>query len=347
MPEIMTANLKDERRQKTMQSDFSGFLMEHMKDALSRNEQIILFQNRRGYNPVWCCEVCGWTPMCKSCDVSLTYHKQTNILKCHYCSYYTPPVGACPSCGSNRLKMMGFGTEKIEDELSIILPGVTVKRLDLDTTRSKTSYEQILGDFQERKIDILVGTQMVTKGLDFDNVSLVGVLDADMMLRHPDFRTFERSFQLMAQVAGRAGRKKRGKVVIQTVDPDHHIIQKVIHHDYESLYRNELIERKNYFYPPFYKLIKLTLKHKNATELDGISEDLAKRLKGVFGDRILGPEYPPVRRIQTFYLKVIRIKLERKLSPQKSKEKIKSIIDDFFASPTNKSCRLTIDVDPL
>lgn len=348
MPEILTANLKKEKKQKSMQSDFSSFLMEHIKEALDNKEQIILFQNRRGYNPVWACEICGWTPMCKSCDVSLTYHKHSNLLKCHYCSYYTPPIGSCPSCGSNRLKMIGFGTEKIEDELSIILPGVKVQRLDLDTTRQKNSYQKILSDFDNRKVDILVGTQMVTKGLDFDNVSLVGILDADMMLKRPDFRSFERSYQLMSQVAGRAGRKsKRGKVIIQTMDPDHHIIQRVIDHDYVGMYKNEIIERKNYFYPPYYKMINLNLKHRNATTLDGISEDLALQLRGVFGERILGPEYPVVRRIQNYYIKVIRIKIEKEASQKKVKLKLEKIIDSFYAKPINKACRLNIDVDPI
>jgi len=348
MPEIFTANIKKEKQQKTMQSDFSGFLVEHMKEALENKEQIILFQNRRGYNPVWACEVCGWNPQCKNCDVSLTYHKNTNILKCHYCSYFTPPVGSCPKCGSNRLKMIGFGTEKIEDELSIILPGVRVQRLDLDTTRQKNSYESILSDFDNRKIDILVGTQMVTKGLDFDNVSLVGILDADMMLRRPDFRSFERSYQLMSQVAGRAGRKtKRGKVIIQTYDPDHWIIKHVIDHDYIGMYKNEIIERKNYFYPPYYKMINLTLKHRNANELEVIADDLAKRLKAFFGDRVLGPEFPVVKRIQNSYLKVVRLKIEREASPKKAKAKLNEIIEKFYAQPTNKSARLIIDVDPL
>lgn len=348
MPEIFTANIKKEKQQKTMQSDFSGFLVEHMKEALENKEQIILFQNRRGYNPVWACEVCGWNPQCKNCDVSLTYHKNTNILKCHYCSYFTPPVGSCPKCGSNRLKMIGFGTEKIEDELSIILPGVRVQRLDLDTTRQKNSYESILSDFDNRKIDILVGTQMVTKGLDFDNVSLVGILDADMMLRRPDFRSFERSYQLMSQVAGRAGRKlKRGKVIIQTYDPDHWIIRHVIDHDYIGMYKNEIIERKNYFYPPYYKMINLTLKHRNANELEVIADDLAKRLKAFFGDRVLGPEFPVVKRIQNSYLKVVRLKIEREASPKKAKAKLNEIIEKFYTQPTNKSARLIIDVDPL
>lgn len=348
LPEIFTANIRKEKKERTMQSDFSSFLIEHIKESLNNNEQVILFQNRRGYNPVWACEVCGWTPQCKNCDVSLTYHKQTNILKCHYCSYFTPPVGACPKCQSNRLKMIGFGTEKIEDELSIILPGVRVQRLDLDTTRKKNSYEQILTDFEDRKIDILVGTQMVTKGLDFDNVSLVGILDADMMLNRPDFRSFERSYQLMSQVAGRAGRKsKRGRVVIQTYDPDHWIIRQVIEHDYEEMYKQELIERENYFYPPFYKIIKLTLKHRKPEQVEISAEELASSMKKVFSTRVLGPEYPIVKRVQNQYLKVIRLKVERDASQKNVKLHLKKLIDKFYERPANKPVRLVIDVDPL
>lgn len=348
LPEVQTANIKKEKRNKTMQSHFSSFLMEHIKEALNNEEQVILFQNRRGYNPVWACEVCGWTPMCKSCDVSLTYHKFQNILKCHYCSYFTPPVGSCPSCGSNRLKMLGFGTEKIEDELAILIPGVKVQRLDFDTTRQKNSYQKILSDFDDGKIDILVGTQMVTKGLDFDRVSLVGVLDADLMLKHPDFRAYERSFQLMTQVAGRAGRKhKRGKVIVQTYDPDHPIIQKVIDHDYDEMYKQEIIERKNYFYPPFYKIIKITLKHRKTNDLDAIAEEFAKDLKGIFKERVLGPEYPAVKKIHNYYLKVVRLKIERTASTKKIKQIIHQRIDKFYQQPRNKSCRIVIDVDPM
>ncbi len=348
LPKIFTANIKKEKKEKTMQSIFSSFLVDRMKSALDNKEQIILFQNRRGYNPIWACEVCGWNPHCKNCDVSLTYHKNQNILKCHYCSYYTPPMGACPECGSNRLKMIGFGTEKIEDELTIILPGVKVQRLDLDTTRQKNSYEKILNDFKEREIDILVGTQMVTKGLDFDNVSLVGVLDADMMLNRPDFRSFERSYQLMSQVAGRAGRKsKRGTVVIQTHDPDHWVIQYVIDHNYVEMYNTELLERKNYFYPPFYKMIQLTLKHKDPNQLELMAGDLADLLKVPFGSRVLGPESPVVKRIHNNYLKVIRLKIEQKASNRKVKDLLRKKINEFYAMPRNKSVRLSIDVDPL
>lgn len=348
LPEIFTADLKKERRQKTMHSHFSSFLLEHIKEALDNNEQIILFQNRRGYTPLWSCEICSWTPKCVNCDISLTYHKHSNTLKCHYCSYYIPPVGTCKDCGSNRLKMLGFGTEKIEDELSLILPTARIQRLDLDTTRQKNAYSKILDGFENREIDILVGTQMVTKGLDFDNVSLVGVLDADMILNRPDFRAFERSYQLMSQVAGRAGRKqKRGKVIIQTGNTDHWIIQRVIEHDYLGLYTNEIVERRNYNFPPFYKLINFTIRHRKQPELEGISAEFGNALKAIFGNRVNGPETPVIGRIQNYYIKTIQLKIEKEASPKKVKLRIHEIMDKFYSSPGNKACRVSIDVDPM
>lgn len=347
LPEIFCADVKEERRNKTMHSHISSFLLRNMEEALKKEEQIILFQNRRGYTPIWTCEVCNWSPRCKSCDVSLTYHKHTNSLKCHYCGYSSPPVGTCGNCGSNRLKMLGFGTEKIEDELSIIFPDKVIARLDLDTTRSKNSYQVILSEFENRKIDVLIGTQMVTKGLDFDHVSLVGILDADMLLNRPDFRAFERSYQLMSQVAGRAGRKsKRGTVIIQTGQPEHWIIQKVMQHDYKLFYENEILERRNFFYPPFFKIIQITLKHKDKDALDAASMEFAKMLKNVFHERVLGPEYPAVQRINNLYLKQIVIKVERDVSHKKVKERIQEIIDLFYSVPSYKSVRIVTDVDP-
>jgi primosomal protein N' (replication factor Y) len=347
LPEVFCADVKKERRQKSMNSHFTTFLIDHIREALNKNEQVILFQNRRGYTPLWSCEICNWTPKCKNCDVSLTYHKNTNLLKCHYCSYTTPPVGSCSCCGSNRLKMIGFGTEKVEDELSLIFPKHTIKRLDLDTTRSKNAYETILNDFENRNIDILIGTQMVSKGLDFDNVSLVGVLDADMLLNRPDFRAFERSFQLMSQVAGRSGRKgKRGQVIIQTGDPDHWVIQKVIAHDYVGFYESEILERKNFFYPPFYKIIEFTLKHKEEHLLDKASMEFAQSLREVFKERVIGPEFPIVRRVQNLYLKSIKLKVERDASDKKVKERLQMLIDAFYSVPLNKSIRMVVDVDP-
>lgn len=347
LPEILVANLRKERKQKSMVSHFSSFLVEKMRAALNEGEQIILFQNRRGYTPMWMCEICNWTPKCVNCDVSLTYHKQTNSLKCHYCSYTTKPVGTCAACGSNRLKMLGFGTEKIEDELSLLFPDKICKRLDLDTTRSKNAYATLLREFDERKIDLLVGTQMVTKGLDFDNVNLVGILDADMLLNRPNFRAFERSFQLMTQVAGRSGRrKKRGQVIIQTGDPDHWIIQKVVEHDYVGFYENEIIERSNYFYPPYFKIIELTLKHRDENVVNQAATVLADTLRQTFKERVLGPEFPIVKRIQNRYLKQIILKIERDANDKKVKERLHQIIDEFYSVPVNKSIRIVIDVDP-
>ena len=348
LPEIICADLKRERKLKNMQAHFSSLLVDEMKIALDKGEQIILFQNRRGYTPLWSCEICAWTPRCINCDVSLTYHKHSNLLKCHYCSYSSAPVGSCPSCGSNRLKMLGFGTEKIEDDLALIFPENTIKRLDLDSTRSKNAYEEILSDFENRKIDILIGTQMVTKGLDFDNVSLVGILDADMLLKRPDFRAYERSYQLMSQVAGRAGRKeKRGKVIIQTSDPEHWVIQLVMKHDYFGFYKNEIIERENFFYPPFYKMITLTLKHKEEFLVDRAALELAQSLRNVFKERVLGPEFPLIKRIQNLFLKEIKLKIERSASDKKVKERIALTIDEFYAKPANKPIRIVIDVDSL
>lgn len=347
LPEILCANVRKERKQKSMKSHFTSFLIEHMKEALDLKEQIILFQNRRGYTPLWMCEICNWTPNCKNCDVSLTYHKHTNSLKCHYCSYATKPVGTCDSCGSNRLNMLGFGTEKIEDELSIMFPEKVVMRMDLDTTRSKNAYANILNDFDAGKIDILIGTQMVTKGLDFNNVNLVGILDADMLLNRANFRAFERSFQLMTQVAGRSGRRvKRGKVIVQTGDPDHWVIQKVINHDFVSFYNDEIIERSNFFYPPFYKIIEITLKHRDENKvIDGASE-LATELRKLFKERVLGPESPVVKRIYNQFLKRIIIKIEKDAGDKLVKQRIQDIVDNFYRTPANKSIRIIIDVDP-
>ena len=347
LPEIQCANLRKERKQKSMQSDFSSFLMEHVKEALALGEQVILFQNRRGYTPLWMCEICNWTPQCKQCDVSLTYHKLSNQLKCHYCGYATPPVGSCSSCGSNRLKMLGFGTEKIEDELGIFFPDKIIKRLDLDTTRSKNAYANILNEFDAGGIDILIGTQMVSKGLDFENVNLVGILDADMLLNRSDFRAFERSFQLMTQVAGRAGRrKKRGKVIVQTGDPDHWVIQKVMEHDFIGFYESEIMERKNYFYPPYFKIIEITMKHKDENKLNLAAIDLAGRMKSLFKERVLGPEYPVVRRVKNMYLKRITLKIERSANDKKVKVRLQEMIDSFYATPSNKSIRVIVNVDP-
>lgn len=347
MPEILCADLEKETRQKTMKSHFSSYLITEMEEALERGEQLILFQNRRGYTPLWSCELCNWTPQCTNCDVSLTYHKSTNVLKCHYCGYYLTPPSTCGACGSHKLKMLGFGTEKIEDELAIYLPKAKIKRMDLDSTRAKNAYSTIISDFENHEIDILVGTQMVTKGLDFENVGLVSVLSADQLLKFPDYRAFERAYQLMSQVAGRAGRKsKRGKVIIQSFEPNHWIIQKVMQNDYVGMYNQEILERRNFNYPPFFRVIIIQLRHKKRDTLEFAAQYLAKELKDVFKERVLGPETPMIGRIRNYYLQNITIKFERNASPQKVKNIIKQKQQEFLAQHDFRSVRFVIDVDP-
>ncbi len=347
LPEIFCADMKKERVEKTVNGHFSNFLLEEIKAALERNEQIILFQNRRGYTPIWTCELCGYSPNCKNCDTTLNYHKHANILKCHHCSYQIPPIGTCPACGSNRLKMLGFGTEKLEDDLALLLPDVRIARMDFDTTRNKNGYLKIIQAFENRTIDILIGTQMIAKGLDFNDVGLVGILDADMMLNKTDFRAFERSFQLMSQVAGRAGRRnKRGRVIIQTGNPDHWVIQQVIAHNYTAFASNEIVERRNYHYPPFYKLIKFTLKHKDRDLISEAANYFSQQLRAIFQERVLGPEFPVIARIQNYYLKEILLKIEHEAPQKKVKERLHELTDQFYSNPKYRSIRIIIDVDP-
>ena len=346
MPEILIANTQKETLSKSMTSHFSSLLIQHMTKALEDKEQVILFQNRRGYTPYWSCEICGWIPKCHACDVSLTYHKHINLLKCHYCGYTSAPMGSCGACGSHKLKMQGFGTEKIEDELEKIFPEAKIARMDLDTTRSKHAYSELITRFENREIDVLIGTQMLSKGLDFDNVSLVGILDADHLLNRPDFRAYERGFQLMTQVAGRAGRKnKRGKVVIQTKQPEHWVLQLVTTHDTLQFIKNELMERKNFHYPPFTKLIVITLKHADETLLNRASQDMAMHLKSALKERVLGPEFPIVKRVQNQYQKEIKIKYEKSLSDKKIKEHLLALLTNFYEMVSYKSIKVNIDVD--
>ena len=348
LPEILVADVKDATKKKKMKSHFSPMLLEMMEDSLEEGKQIILFQNRRGYSPILMCETCGNAPQCVNCDVSLTYHKFKKELNCHYCGHHRKLPATCPSCGDTNLRVKGFGTEKIEEELAIYLPEAKIARMDLDTTRAKKAYHQIITAFQEKEIDILVGTQMVTKGLDFEDVALVGVLNADNMLHFPDFRAFERSYQLMSQVSGRAGRKgKRGKVVIQSFNPDHQIIRQVIDHDFAGMYKNELIDRRNFHYPPFYRLIHLNLRHKNQQKLHQAAQVLARQLKGTFGKRVLGPEEPSIARIRNYYHQNIMLKLEKAASIPKSKQLLRELLQAFAQSEEGRSVRVVIDVDPV
>jgi primosomal protein N' (replication factor Y) len=348
LPEIVIADVMKARRKKEMSSHFTPELMVAMQHAFENGEQVILFQNRRGFAPFLECELCGWIPECKHCDVSLTYHKKSNYLVCHYCGYHERIPHTCPSCGSNRIITRGFGTEKVEDELAILFPGVSIKRMDLDTTRSRNAYENIIQSFEAGEIDVLVGTQMVSKGLDFDNVSVVGILNADNMLNFPDFRAFERSYQLMAQVSGRAGRKKkRGTVVIQSSKPSHPIIKNVIQNDYYGMYQGQLEERKQFNYPPYYKMVKILMKHKKTDHLERAANQLGESLRKVFGYRVLGPQIPIVGRVQNYFLKHIIVKVEKEKSLSKSKEIIKQKATYIQNLPDFKTLQIHFDVDPM
>lgn len=348
LPEITVVDIREATRKRLMQSHFSPFLIAKTEAALAAGEQVIFFQNRRGFAPSIECQACGHIPHCVRCDVSLTYHKNSGQLRCHYCGWTTAPPSQCEACGSTELKMRGFGTEKIEEELSLIFPTAKVARMDLDTTRGKYSMQQLVNDFESHKIDMLVGTQMVTKGLDFGNVSLVGILHADQLMNFPDFRASERSFQLMAQVAGRAGRReKKGEVIIQTYNPQHPVIRCVIANDFETMYHNELAERMEFHYPPFYRLVRLSLKCRDHVLLDNGAQYFADRLRAHFGERVLGPEFPSVTKVRDEFVKEILIKIEREANSTKMKEVIWKEMQELKVHADFKKVRVVGDVDPV
>jgi primosomal protein N' (replication factor Y) len=348
MPVIEIVDIKEAGKRKLMKSHFSPQLLDKIQASLNNKEQVILFQNRRGFSPLLECATCAWTPRCTQCDVSLTYHKQVNQLRCHYCGYSIKPPVSCSACGDSNMRTKGFGTEKIEDDLGIYFPEAKIARMDLDTTRAKFAHRQIISDFEERNIDILVGTQMVTKGLDFDNVSLVGVLNADSMLNFPDFRAFERSYQLMAQVSGRAGRKnKRGQVIIQSYNPEHPILQFVVHNNYQGMYISELNERKNFQYPPYFRLIQFTVRHRDLDLINLAAKHFADILKAHFGKRVLGPEFPAVARIRNEYYKNILLKFEREASMSKVKDVLNAEMAVFKNNADFKGVKIIPDVDPI
>jgi len=347
-PEIIIADIADAQKRKQMTSLFTPILLKEMTEALSKNEQIILFQNRRGFSPYIQCKTCGWIPTCKHCDVSLTYHKIQNNLQCHYCGFTIKLPLSCGNCNSVDIQTKGFGTEKIEDELKIFFPETAIDRLDLDTTRAKYGHEKILQRFKERKTQILVGTQMITKGLDFENVSIVGILDADNLLNFPDFRSHERAFQLLTQASGRAGRKNiPGKVIIQTYQPQHPIFSHVISGNFDDLFTLSLQERKLFMYPPWYRIINITIKHKNRDRAQLSSRQLANELHKNIEYTILGPEFPPVSRIQQYYQLIIRIKIPRVQSTGQLKKTILEVIGKIKRIENNTSVQFSIDVDPL
>ena len=347
LPHIERVDIKELAHQKRMQGPFSPMLVKEVHDALERKEQVILFQNRRGFAPMMECHTCGWVPKCKNCDVSLTYHKGMNQLTCHYCGCTYQVPHSCPACGGVELMNRGFGTERIEDDIQLIFPEARVARMDLDTTRTRSAYEKIIADFEQGKTDILVGTQMVSKGLDFQNVSVVGILNADSMLNYPDFRSYERAFQLMAQVAGRAGRKnKQGLVILQTKSSELPVIHQVMRNDYEQLYYDQLAERQMFRYPPYYRLIYVYLKHRKESVLDMAADAMATMLRSGLGDRVLGPDKPSVARIQTLYIKKMIVKVEQTASMTKVRDYLMAVQRSIVEDERFRSLIVYYDVDP-
>ncbi|MCR5193167.1 MAG: primosomal protein N' [Bacteroidales bacterium] len=347
LPEVMCADMKEATRKKEVKMNFSKFLLDNIGEALKEKEQVILFQNRRGFSLRLECDVCHHIPECKYCDVSLVYHKATNSLRCHYCGYSIPVPKECPACHSSSLRMRGFGTERIEDDLSIFFPEAHVERMDLDTTMQKKKYHEILNDFEDHKIDILVGTQMVTKGLDFDNVGIVGIMSADNLISYPDFRAYERSFQLMTQVSGRAGRRgKQGKVIIQTYQPYHQAIRDAMNNDYMSMYSSQITERRVFKYPPFYKLVDITLRHADKDVVDNAAAKYVQMLRSQLGARVLGPEYPSVSRIRNKYIKKAMVRFAFGEAIAEGKRIMQKTALELLEDKAFARVQILFDVDP-
>lgn len=348
LPEIVIADIREATRRKQMKSLLTPALFNEINTALANDEQVILFQNRRGFAPYLQCTACGWIPKCRQCDVSLTYHKQRSALICHYCGHTQSLPNHCGSCQSEDIKTRGFGTEKIEEELSLLFPEAKVARMDLDSTRAKKGYERLIFQFENKQIDILVGTQMVTKGLDFENVSIVGILNADQLLNYPDFRSYERAFQLMTQVSGRAGRKnKQGKVVIQTSQPKHPVLQYVQEGNFTQLFNQQMTERDFFRYPPYLRLLRIVIKHKNQERLNLAASQLAATFRKQYHFNILGPEYPIISRIQSWYQKEIWIKLKRDHQLTQAKKQAMDAIRQLKSQPNHSNLMIYIDVDPM
>lgn len=348
-PKVIPVNIKELKRKKQMKHPiFSPPLIQSMRQALDNGEQVILFQNRRGFAPITECKECGWVPRCVNCDVSMTYHKYHNNLVCHYCGYTIRLPEICPSCGSSNFQMQGFGTEKVEEEIALLFPDVNVERMDMDTTRTRTAYERIIGDFDRGKTQILIGTQMISKGLDFGNVGVVGILNADGLMNYPDFRAHERAFQLMLQVSGRTGRRdKQGTVILQTSQPEHPLIQMVIRSAYREMVDWQLSERSIFHYPPYFRLIVLVLRSKNEAVLQDLSRCYAEKLRSQLGNRVLGPVTPPVSYIQTWYIRKIVIKIETAAAIQPMRGFLESVYTEMQHFPTFRQIMLHYDVDPL
>lgn len=356
LPEVEIVDMKELRRKRLVHGPFSPQLLEKMRQALDAHEQVILFLNRRGYAPHIECRVCGWVPRCPHCDVSLTLHSRSQtadgsrhqLMTCHYCGYTTEIPQSCPNCENTELHQHGFGTERIEEDIAAIFPSARVARMDLDTTRTRTAYEQLLHDFAAGQTDILVGTQMVTKGLDFEHVSVVGILSADTMLNQPDFRAYERSFQMMSQVAGRAGRRhQRGYVLLQTMEASLPLIQQVVSGDYDAMYQEQMLERRQFAYPPFCRLIFIYMKHRRAEDVDRLARETVLRLRAVFGQRVLGPDEPPVARVQSLFIRRAMLKIEPTLPLGKIHEILLHTKTELLTTKAFSSAQIYFDVDPL
>ena len=347
LPQIQIVDIKDLQHRKMMNGPFSPQLLAAVREALQNGKQAILFQNRRGFAPMIECKVCGWVPKCKNCDVSLTLHKNINLLTCHYCGYTYPVPNECPNCGSTELKGRGYGTEKIEDQIAEIFPEARIARMDLDTTRTRNAYERLIADFSQGKTNLLIGTQMISKGLDFDKVSVVGILNADSMLNYPDFRAYEHAFMMMSQVSGRAGRKgKQGLVILQTKSPELPVISQVVHNDYEGFYQDLLEERKTFHYPPFFHLIHVYLKHKHDGVCQQAGLELGNLLRSWFGERVLGPDKPAVARVKTLNIRKLVIKLENGIDQSKVREYLKFAQQKMLKDPRYGALQIYYDVDP-
>jgi len=348
LPEIEVVDIKRLKFQKRMKGIFSPILLDSIGEALERHEQVILFQNRRGYANFLMCKTCGWVPQCPHCDVSLTYHKKTNRLVCHYCGQTYELPERCPSCQESNFSDVGIGTEKVEQQIHRYFPEATTVRMDIDTAHTRLAYEQIISDFSHHQYDILIGTQMVTKGLDFDNVSVVGILDADTMLNIPDFRSHERTYQVMAQVAGRAGRRNtRGRVILQTRSADADTIAYVVSNDYEAMFRTQMEERRQFHYPPFYRLINIYLRHNDYTRTEMLANDLGTMLRQVFGDRVLGPDRPAVARVRSMYVRKLMLKIEKNASPSRVRSLLFDIQARLLQQPSAHGLQVYYDVDPV
>lgn len=347
LPEIQVVDIKDLRRRKMMTGPFSPTLLAAMREAMADGQQVILFQNRRGFAPMVECRQCGWVPRCPNCDVSLTYHKNMNLMTCHYCGYTTTVPQRCPSCEGEDLRGRGYGTEKIEDEIRRIFPDAHVARMDLDTTRTRNAYERLIGDFSRGRTNVLIGTQMVTKGLDFDRVAVVGILNADSMLNYPDFRAYEQAFTMMAQVSGRAGRKGRqGRVILQTNDPTVPVISQVVRNDYRSFYDDLTAERKMFHYPPYYHLIYVYLKHRQEQVVERAALELGSRLKAIFGTRVLGPDKPSVARVKTLNIRKLVIKLENGIDQTRVRQCLRDAQHAMLQDNRYGALQVYYDVDP-